>query len=347
MNNSNVEKEKAVFSIKLRYWFVPILKALGNVTPPHYMSRISRLSNTPEHICRLRLKQLYEQGWEFTIYVDENKLRLRRLIIVLKRKPEKIVRYFLRSVNRILPDAKYMISYYLPITYDEYDLVRYYGDLVEKYYVMKGYERLRPDLMLMYFDGSNEEIRVGYDELVRVLNREYSGKPVSLSVKKSSFSGIDLMILKELQRKPFTSPTELGKKIGLPSVKVLRRLKNLVRDGVIGAFRVTRVPTQQEFIGVVIVDGLKVTLELIENLVSIPFVINVGYSEDVVAIGVRLSRLGISVLGDVVEHIGDKYDVRVYLMDPVVKAVYTIPYRYEYSKYRADWVTAVSEREYG
>jgi len=347
LNNSDEEKEKGIFSIKLRYWFVPILKALGNVTLPHYMSKISRLSNTPEHICKLRLRQLSEQGWRFTIYVDESKLRLRRLIIILKRKPKNIVEYFLRSINRVLPDAKYMLSYYLPITYDEYDLVRYYGNLVERYYVMKGFERLRPDLMLKYYDGSSEEIKVHYDEIVKVLSKEYHGKTVDFSVKKASFSGIDLMVIKELQKNPLMSPIELGKRIGHPSVKVLRRLKSLVRDGIIGSIRVMKAPGPHEFIGTIIVDGLKVTFELIENLISIPFVTGISFNENAVSIGVRLSRLGVSVLGDVVEHVGGRYDVRIYLMDPVVKVSYTIPYLHEYSKYRADWVAVVSGHEHG
>ncbi|HDJ83860.1 MAG TPA: winged helix-turn-helix domain-containing protein, partial [Desulfurococcaceae archaeon] len=236
---------------------------------------------------------------------------------------------------------------YLPITYDEYDLIRYYGNLVERYYVMKGFERLRPDLMLKYYDGSSEEIKVHYDEIVKVLSKEYHGKTVDFSVKKASFSGIDLMIIKELQKNPFMSPAEIGKNIGHPSVKVLRRLKSLVRDGIVGSIRVMKTPSIYDFVGTIIVEGLKVTFELIESLISIPFVSGISYSENAISIGVRLSRLGVSVLGDVVEYVGGKYDVHIYLMDPVVKASYTIPYLHEYSKYRADWVAAVSEREHG
>lgn len=39
-----LDKEKEIFVIKLRYTHVPILEALGKVTYPYHMSKISRIT---------------------------------------------------------------------------------------------------------------------------------------------------------------------------------------------------------------------------------------------------------------------------------------------------------------
>lgn len=334
-----LNEEKEIFVIKLRYTHAPILEALGKVTYPYHMSKISRITGIQEHACRLRIQQLMEQGWRFTVYVDESKLRLKRLIIILKRKPKDIVLHFLRLMGRTLPDAKYLLSYYLPVMYEPEDLVKYYYDYVEDYYVIDTFDRTRPDGILRYYDKTNEEIRVSYYELLKVLVDSYdSSSIVEPYTFKSSFSSVDLVLIKELQKNPFMTYKELSEKTGLSYARILRRMKSLSREGIIGSMRIMKIPGEYNLSSTIFIRGMPPYRDMIDKLLSLPYVSGVGYTSKLIAISLRLSWKAISVLGDIVEALSGKYEVKLYLIDPKVKRAYTIPYLQEYSKYKAEWI---------
>ncbi len=338
VENSNGNE---IFSVKLGRVYVPVLKALGEATFPYQLAKISRITGLQEHTCRQRIQSLLKNGWRFTVHVNELKLGLKRLIIILKRKPEKILLDYLRSVVRIIASPNYILSYYIPISHDPLDIVSYYDDLVESYYVLVGFERTRPNNILRYYDLEEELIKVKYSEIVEVLKDKYQGMIVISNGNRSAFGGVDLVLIKELQKNPFLTYKELSNRTNLSYSRILRRMKLLVREGVLGSIRIMRMPQVYQFIGMVIIEGLKPYRELLEKLLSLPYVSAVAYGSNVIVITLRLTWSAVAVLSDVIEALIDDYTVKTFLIDAKSTRTYTIPYRYEYSKYEG-WVFKVS-----
>ncbi len=344
MKNLNTEHYSGVdevFSLKLSRVYAPILKALGKVTFPYQLAKISKVTGLQEHVCKQRIQSLLRNGWRFTIHVNELKLGLKRLVIILKRRPDKMLLDYLRSASRIIASPKYMLSYYIPISRDPLDVVNYYGDLVEDYYVLTGFDRTRPDGILKYYDLEKELISVKYSEIIEVLNKEYHGPTLTSSTGKSVFGGIDLVLIKELQKNPFMTYKELSDRTKLSYSRILRRMKLLVREGVLGSIRIMRTPKVYQFIGIVVIEDMKPYMELMEKLLSLPYVGAITYSDSIITIALRLPWSAVTILSDIVEVLDGVYDVKVFLIDPRTVKSYTIPYRQEYSKYEG-WVFKVT-----
>ncbi len=344
MKNLDIEHYSGVdevFSLKLSRVYAPILKALGKVTFPYQLAKISKITGLQEHVCKQRIQSLLRNGWRFTIHVNELKLGLKKLIVILRRRPDKMLLDYLRSSSRVITSPKYILSYYIPISHDPLDIVNYYGNLVENYYVLLGFERTKPDGILKYYNLEKELITVKYSEIINVLNSKYHGPTLASGTSKSIFGGIDLVLIKELQKNPFMTYKELSDRTNLPYSRILRRMRLLVREGVLGSIRIMRTPKVYQFVGMVLIEGMKPYSELIERLLSLPYVSAVAYNNDIITIALRLPWSAVTILSDIVEVLDGVYDVKVFLIDPRTMKSYTIPYRQEYSKYEG-WVFKVT-----
>ncbi len=304
----------------------------------------------------LRIVRRIQERWRLGIDIDYARLGLRRLILVLSEKPLSIFSPDYVSVMNVSIEGRFFLSYYVPYDYDYREILDYYSDAVEEYYLFTEFYTPKPNLREFFSDG---EIVVDLKSVVSRVARELI-ESVDIGVSKESLDAsagsknitlLDIKIIDLLSRNAFLTAKSIAQKLGEKISKINTHVRLMRRLGVFKGYVIRKYP--DEYLG--------------KLLFGILFVIRnytTGQLRYIARIFRRIPLFGTIYLDprtdtlmlqfaikDKIIHLSSTLSLllkeslnveKTYIVSPV-KMVRRIPEKEAFSKYKRRWVFNVEE----
>ena len=304
-----------------------------------------------------KLLKKVRNDWRFSIQINYHTIGLRKILFVLKKRPERIEKKYL-SLYASTIEGNFIVSYYLPIVYNPESLMLEYKDILRYYIIIEGEYKPKPRFM-DFFDRGKLVVDV-YGEIDNVF-KDNAGKPdleVNSFIKR--FNEVDLRIIMELQKDPLRSMRAIAEALGYTVPRVSNHVKFLSKNNIIESFSLKAIPAAHKYIGklsfATIIIGFvpsKYPIKrLAKSLSQIPTIGTIlygdilvekhrehisEYRERIIYIPILTYEKTVDYVHEIVDLIKEYIDVYDVLI-AVRKRVYTLPYkREEYSKYKGFW----------
>ncbi len=334
---------------------VLVSKILENKPP---LIRRKLVEETGINMVKLRkLLKRVRKNWGFSVQVNYHTIGLRKINLLLKGKPENIEERYL-SLYASTMEGSLLLSYYLPLTHEPYDIVKKYYNHIRYYLIIEGSYEPRPRLLHYYDRGA---LRVNlYNEVERVFE-DSKGKPdINVNTLIKRFNEADLRIIMELQKDPLRSIRSIAEALGYTAPKVASHLRFLTRSNVIESFSLKSSPGIRRHLGRIVFATIIIgkvpkkypLRRLAKNLSTIPLIGTTLYGSTIIEKHQnkiiehrdRIIYIPIITFEKIVEYVHeivelikehiDVYDVVIAMR----KQRFTLPYKQEeYSKYKGFW----------
>ena len=304
-----------------------------------------------------KLLRKIKNNWRFSVQVNYHTMGLRKIVFVLKKRPDKIERKYL-SLYASTIEGNFIVSYYLPIVYNIENIVLEYKDILRYYIIIEGEYKPKPKFM-RFFDRGKLVVNV-YDEIDNVFKNSIGKMDLEADSFIKRFNEVDLRIIMELQKDPLRSMRAIAEALGYTVPRVSNHVKFLSKNNIIESFSLKAVPAAHKYIGrlafATIIIGFvpsKYPLRrLAKSLSQIPTMGTIAYGsilvekhreqiseyrDRIIYIPILTYERTVDYVHEIVDLIKNHIDVYDVLI-AIRKQVYTIPYRREeYSKYKGFW----------
>ena len=308
----------------------------------------------------VKLKKLLKRvrsNWGFSVQVNYHAIGLRKIVFLLKGKPENIEDRYL-SLYATTMEGNLILSYYLPLTHEPHDIVKRYHNHIRYYLIIEGSYEPRPRLLHYYDKGA---LRINLYSEVEKAFRENKGKPdITANAVIKRFNEVDLRIIMELQKDPLRSMRSIAKALGYTVPRVTNHMRFLTRNNVIESFSLKSLPSIRRHLGRIVFATIiigkvpkKYPLKrLAKTLSTIPLMGTIMYGNTIIEkqqdkiiehqdktiyIPIITFEKTVEYVHEIVELI--KEYINVYdVVIAMKKQRFTLPYKQEeYSKYKGFW----------
>ncbi len=306
----------------------------------------------------LRIVRRIQERWRLGIDIDYARLGLRRLILVLSEKPPKIFSPDYVSVMNVSVEGRFFLSYYVPYDYDFKEILDYYNDTVEEYYLFTEFYSPKPSLKNFFSDGEiivdlKNVIDSVVGELAKYVDVDMAKKDSGVSTGSRAITLLDIKIIDLLSKNAFLTAKSIAQRLGEKISKINTHVRLMRRLGVFKGYVIRKYP--DEYLG--------------KLLFGILFVIrnySTGQLRYIARVFRRIPLFGTTYLDpqsnvlmlqfaikDKIIHLPstlslllkEKLNVeKTYIVSPV-KMIRRIPEKEVFSKYERRWVFSVEESE--
>ena len=306
-----------------------------------------------------RLKAIKNAGIKLGVVIDYESLGLYRAVIMTDTPlgRDEIPRYYLRFYTISIAPPGTLLAYFYPNREVFEDIVTKIPNRIHEFEVLKSYYR-RPRFDL-YFDFREGEYVFNAEVLLsrfQKLRSDVDALKYDLTfigrrrIKKDS---LDLKIIKELEKDALQPLTKVARKIGVSYAKVRKHYKMHVEPLIVGLY-VLKLPLPSDVIYVSTLIWTRRVLDalaLSKALTETPFVagahvlrpINKEYGDYLAVL--MLGRFRYEWFDELITVLSSYFVVSSFLLSWRAKSIYTTPYKHEYSKYTASWITPRLKRD--
>ncbi len=304
-----------------------------------------------------KLLKKVKRDWRFSVQVNYHAIGLRRMVFVLKRKPDYIEKKYL-SLYATTIEGNLIISYYLPLVFNPSDLIKKYFNDLKYYIILEGEYKPKPNL-LNYYSAGRITVNL-YEEIEREFKENAGKEDLEVNSFIHRFNEADLRIIMELQKDPLRSMRAIAEALGYTVPRVSGHLRFLTKNNIIESFSLKALPGAHRYLGRLVFATIIIGIlppkyplrRLARSLSRIPLIGTIlygntliekhrqqvtEYNEKIIYIPILTYEKTVDYVHEIVDLIKEYieiYDVIIAMR----KQKYTLPYKKEeYSKYKGFW----------